>query len=451
MLKALASRFEDFAPSFVAPEKNSVFEGCLSALANSEHVSELMTPQASNDNFWLPADNYYARYRPYNVVDGILIIPVKGVLLNDFPWQYGSFATGYEFIWQSLKRGMDDGSVRGVALHIHSPGGEVAGNFTLVDRIFAMRGQKPIRAFASEYAYSAAYSIASAADKIIVSRSGGVGSIGVVTSHVDMSEMMKNDGIKVTFIHFGKHKVDGNRYESLSKDVKDRIQVMIDDLGQQFVAIVARNRGIDEKAVKDTEALTFTATESVANGLADGIGPLDEALVDFGSDLSKIDNEEDDEMAVNDNTVTTAENKAAVDAARAEGHAAGREEGFSAGATSERERINAIIGSEEGKVRPKAALSFAMKSGMDATTAIALLADLNEEAPAAASVDPAVSAPAAGNTNAQNFDTAMSTTTPVVGGSDPVASKEDDADSAEGVLALAASAGIPGLRQRKSA
>ncbi len=67
--------------------------------------------------------------------------------------------------------------VKGIAFVIDSPGGHVAGNFDLVDKIFAARDVKPIRAFAAENAYSAAYSIASAAQSITVARTGGVGSI----------------------------------------------------------------------------------------------------------------------------------------------------------------------------------------------------------------------------------------------------------------------------------
>src|SRR5690606_35412971 len=106
----------------------------------------------------------------------------------------------------------------------------------------------------------------------------GVGSIGVVTSHVDMSKMMDDIGYKITFIHAGKHKVDGNSYESLKPEVKERIQARINELYDVFVATVARNRGLDEQAVRDTEALTFSPSEAMSKGLADSVGPLDDAV-----------------------------------------------------------------------------------------------------------------------------------------------------------------------------
>ena len=133
-----------------------------------------------------------------------------------------------------------------------------------------------------ESAYSAGYSIASAADRIVVSRTGGVGSIGgVVTSHTDRSAALAAAGLKITFIHAGKHKVDGNAAEPLSSGARARIQARIDGLMAIFVAAVVRNRSLSEEAVRATEALTFTATAAVENGLADEIGSLDEAVSAF--------------------------------------------------------------------------------------------------------------------------------------------------------------------------
>lgn len=346
-----------------------------SFMSRVETASDQPKMQEGSD-FWFSSDDWRARYRPYNVVDGVLQIPVKGVLLHDFPWQYGAWATGYEYIWQAFKRGQADGNVRGVAFIEDTPGGMVAGCFDLVDRIYGTENRKPLRSFAMESAYSAGYAIASVADSITVSRTGGVGSIGVVTMHVDVSKALDKMGLKITFIHFGKHKVDGNSYEPLPADVEKRIQARIDELGEVFVASVARNRGMDAQAIRDTEALCFTATEAVSNGLADAIGSLDDAVAAFAADLSLT--EEDEQMA-GQNGESAVDQAAAINTARTEGHAAGVAEGNKAGATAERARINAIIGSDEGKKRPKAALSLALKSDMTAEAASAVLADLAEE------------------------------------------------------------------------
>ncbi|NEJ83591.1 S49 family peptidase, partial [Rhizobium leguminosarum] len=165
------------------------------------------------DDFWPVPDSWLATYRPYIVKNGILMIPVKGVLLFGVGYAIGDYATGYVYIAKALERGLADPQVKGIAFIIDSPGGHVAGNFDLADKIFNARGQKPIHAFAAENAYSAAYSIASACKTVTVARTGGLGSIGVVTVHLDASKAIDGAGLKVTFIHYGKHKVDGNAYE----------------------------------------------------------------------------------------------------------------------------------------------------------------------------------------------------------------------------------------------
>lgn len=406
MLNALISRFENTC-AFVAHTQGGKFNALLEAAAGGEDLPQLMMSHADvsmSDSFWPEKDSWESHYRPYNVANGVLTIPVQGTLISGFPYVFGSWLTGYEYIRRAVMRGMADPDVKGIAFLIDSPGGEVSGNFDLVDYIYSMRGTKPMKAFAHDSAYSAAYSLASAADKIVMSRSGGVGSIGVVTSHVDLSEMLKKEGVKVTFIHYGKHKVDGNPYEALKPEVKERIQKRIDALGEEFVAIVARNRNMDEEAVRKTEALTYSASEALSIGLADSVGPLEDAVAAFAVELSNTEGEE--QMA--DKPNTAAVDQAAIDNARAEGVAQGKKEG----AVAERERICAILDSDEGKSRPIAARAAALDTGMDAEAAKAFIAKLPEEKAEAAA--PAVEEKP-NKANGQDFSAAMNADKPEVG------------------------------------
>ena len=454
MLKLLASRFADFTPALVNEQQNSVFDANLNALAASEDSDKLLAADAqvsADSNFWLDADNCMARYRPYKVQNGMLLIPVAGVLLHNYPWAT-PWATGYTYLYEAFKRGAADMDVKKIGFLIHSGGGEVAGCFEAVEKMIKLKEEckKPVRAFAHEYAYSAAYAVATVADTIVVSRTGGVGSIGVVTSHVDYSKMLEDIGMKITFITFGKHKVDGNPYEALSPEAKDRIQSRINELGEVFVATVAKNRRkMDAKAVRDTEALTYTASEAIKIGLADEVGPLDEAMAAFAAD--PISTEEEDEQMSN---ATATANQAELETARAEGHAKGLSEGKVLGATEAKTRIDAILGCENAKERPVSALAAAMDTDMTAEQANVFLGKLAVEAPAAKTEDKSDDKAKTENKgeNAQNFDKAMKDGKPEVGGNAADQGKNDaDADSADGVLDLAASAGIPGLRKRKQA
>lgn len=186
--------------------------------------------------------------------------------------------TGYDGIRQAFLTALADPEVNGICLDIDSPGGEVAGCFDLVDEIYNARGAKPIHAILTENAYSAAYAIASAADYISVPRTGGVGSVGVITMHLDWTQRIKEDGLKVTIITFGSRKAEGSPLRELSEEAFNAIQQDINAMGELFVNTVARNRGISAKIIKSTQAACFMAADGVELGLADEVCPPDAAF-----------------------------------------------------------------------------------------------------------------------------------------------------------------------------
>jgi ClpP class serine protease len=300
----------------------------------------------------------------------------------------------------------------------------VAGCFGCVDKMYARRGEKPVRAYASESAYSAAYAIFSVAEHGTVARTGGVGSIGVVTAHMDLSKALEDFGIKITFIFAGKHKVDGNAYEPLPADVKARIQTRIDELYGIFVQTVARNRGLDEQAVRDTEALTFTASESLSNGLADEIGELDDALAAFAADLSNPQG--DEEMSTQDKpALTQADIDNAVAAATAN-HESALATARTEAASAERTRIAAILGSDEAKGREGLANHLALETDTASEAAVAILAKSPK-------VEEGAETP---------FNKEMSKGNPDVGAGEG----DDDEQAISNPVALARAAGIRGVR-----
>lgn len=343
------ARFQN-QPALLEEGRAEWLQSCMTQVM--EKAGELEKMDA-DDRFWFEADDYRSYFRPYRVKDGILHIPVKGVLLNNFPYALGDWATGYEYIWQAAKRGSEDSNVKGIALVIDSGGGMVAGNFDLNDRLYSLRGSKPINAYANEHAYSAAYSIASCADTITVARTGGVGSIGVVVVHMEMSKMLEDFGITTTIIRSKPGKMEGNGYEKLSEGAQARIQERVDEFHNQFVALVARNRAMSVEAVDETGALTFMANQAIDNGLADDIGNFDDAITAFAATFNS---EGDEEMA----DFTQAQHEEALATAVAAATTTAKAEGVTEGAVAERARINAIVGSEEGKKRPMAALEMAL-------------------------------------------------------------------------------------------
>jgi ClpP class serine protease len=212
--------------------------------------------------------------QPFAVVDGIAVIEIAGTLVHRGAWiGQSSGLTSYEGIAAQLQAALADPAIRGIALDIDSFGGEVADAFDLADRVRAARQVKPVQAFVADHALSAAYALASQADRIILPRTGAVGSIGVVAMHSDMSGSLDQKGIAVTLIHAGARKVDANPYRPLPEAVRDRIAGELEDLRQLFAETIAKGRGgrLDTSQALSTEAAVFRGEAAVFAGLADEV------------------------------------------------------------------------------------------------------------------------------------------------------------------------------------
>lgn len=295
--------------------------------------------------------------RIYGMIGTTAVIPVFGALVNRFNSTYG-FITGYNYIKNAISAALSDDTVDGIILDINSGGGEVAGCFETVDFIKAARSQKEIHAIVDSNCYSAAYAIASACTSIKATPSSGVGSIGVVAMHASYKKMLENEGISVTFIKAGEHKVDGNPYEDLTDSVKADMQKRIDATYANFVSLVATNRSLAVDDVVKTQAACYTAQEAKSMGLIDEVMSVEEAvkLITEGR-MSK-------ENTVRAETETKTEPQANAPQTPAVAQA---------DASSERNRIQSIITAEAATSNSKLAHHLAFNTNMSVEDAIQTL------------------------------------------------------------------------------
>jgi len=129
-------------------------------------------------------------------------------------------------------------------------------------------------ALAEDDATSAAYLLASAADQVVTTQSGVLGSIGVVVAHHDESGANEEMGVRVTEIHAGDRKVDCSPNKPLDAEARAALQAHVNDFYDLFVSAVARNRGLSEEAIRGTQAGLYIGADAVALGLADEVGTL---------------------------------------------------------------------------------------------------------------------------------------------------------------------------------
>jgi len=283
---------------------------------------------------------------------GVMVIPIIGSMSHrPLALSAMSGMTSYVELQRIVEGALEDSSVQSIVFDIASPGGAVAGAFDFRDYLMSVRGKKPMVSIARDSMASAAYLIGSATDKVFVTQTGMVGSIGVVAAHIDKSEQLKNEGVKPTFIYAGSHKIDGTSAMPLPASVKKEFQADVDATYDLFVGAVAEARGIDAADVRATEARTFVGQDGVDAGLADAVTTFDAVVGSL----------RDDRRGVFPSAATKGITSMNEDELRAEGAAA------------ERGRIKAIISGTAAEGRSQLASHLAFSTDMSAEAAIGIL------------------------------------------------------------------------------
>ena len=213
---------------------------------------------------------------------GIALIPVVGTLVRRaLGMEAASGLTSYGEIAALVDEALADPSVEGILLDIDSPGGEAGGVFELGERIRAADAVKPIWAIANDAAFSAAYAIGCAASRLILTRTAGVGSIGVIAMHVDQTVRDAQQGYHYTAITAGSCKNDFSPHEALDREASARLQAEVDRLYGLFIDHVATLRQLEPRLVRSTEAGLYFGADAVNACLADDVGSFDATLAEF--------------------------------------------------------------------------------------------------------------------------------------------------------------------------
>lgn len=151
--------------------------------------------------------------------------------------------TDYSQIRATVSRAVADPSVKTVDLLIDSPGGSVLGLPETADVIHKANRVKPVRAFVTGIAASAAYWLASQASTVTLTPSGEVGSVGVLDLHADISKALENAGVKLTAVTAGEHKTERAPFKPLSDDAKAHMQSGVNEWYGDFLSAIRRGRG----------------------------------------------------------------------------------------------------------------------------------------------------------------------------------------------------------------
>lgn len=327
--------------------------------------------------------------RGYRVVDGVAVLSINGGLVHKSRFLMADSSTlwGYNDLSADLEDAMGNSEIHAVLQVYDSPGGEVQGAFEYADRVYGLRGKKPLRAIADGMAASAAYLGASAAEELLITTTGYAGSVGVVMRHADFSRALANEGVSITHIFAGAHKVDGNPFEPLPKAVQAAFEAEITGIWDEFLGAVAKHRGLEIDAIRATQAATYRGSAAVSARLADRLSTTDQQITELAALRARFypvgqaaRATANDKGASMSGTTQPAAPTAAtfsqtdLDTARAEGH--------QAGVTAERERTSAILGHEKAAGNPAMAIQC-ISAGLTAEQSAGFLSASAPAAPVA--------------------------------------------------------------------
>jgi signal peptide peptidase SppA len=209
----------------------------------------------------------------------IAVVPVWGVIANR-NFDASSGMTSIEAIRPAFRRAVADDDIASVILDFNTPGGTVPGVPELADEIFEARERKTIVAFVDDFCASAGYYLASQCSEIVSMPSAETGSVGAYCLHVSEKGWLEKEGIKVTAVQYGDHKLDANPWNDLDEETLARMQKDIDRIGKAFEAAVARGRGMKASEVHENfgQGLCFDAKEAKKIGMIDRIATFDEVV-----------------------------------------------------------------------------------------------------------------------------------------------------------------------------
>jgi signal peptide peptidase SppA len=312
----------------------------------------------------------------------VAVIPVTGPLFR----RAGAFtrvsgATSYDMVAQDVRAALDNPAVRSIVLNIDSPGGMVNGVSELASHIFEARQSKDVIAYVGGTGASAAYWLASAASRIVASKTATLGSVGVVVGvgkgKGDVEEIVSSQS-------------PYKRTDPSTEEGRARIQAHVDNLAAIFIEDVAKHRGasVEHVSANFGQGDVLLGASAVEAGMADELGTY-EGLI------AKLNEKQTSRPAIHevkamDIQQLRAEQPGLVDQILAEGRASVDVGGAKAeAANAERARVLGIIGHAEAQGRAPLALELANTPDMTVERAAKFLS----ATPKAETAAPAASKP----------------------------------------------------------
>jgi len=216
---------------------------------------------------------------PSQTMDKIVVVPLTGsITTGDSASSSGSTITP-GLVRNYLAKAESDKAVKAIVFRIDSSGGEIEPCQEILLEIERTKETKTIVVSMGGTAASGGYYISTPADKIVALPTTQTGSIGVISSAVNIKGLLEKLGIEVEIFKGGKYKDMYWGFRELTPEEEEIMQEMVDEYYEQFIDVVAERRGLSEEAVRElATGQLYSGTKAKELGLVDELGDLDTAI-----------------------------------------------------------------------------------------------------------------------------------------------------------------------------
>ena len=221
--------------------------------------------------------------------DKVVVIPLSGsITTGESSLSSGSSITP-GLVRDYLAKAERDRAVSAIVLRVESPGGEIAPCQEILLEIERAKETKKIVVSMAGMAASGGYYISTAAHKIVALPTTQTGSIGVISSAINIEELLEELGIQIEIFKGGKYKDMYWGLRELTPEEEQIMQTMVDEYYEQFIDVVVERRGLSEDDVRDlATGQLFSGGRAKELGLVDVLGDLDTAI-DLAMELGGMD------------------------------------------------------------------------------------------------------------------------------------------------------------------
>ena len=215
------------------------------------------------------------------ISEGIAIVPIYGAISikDSSDFLQGSF-TGSDTILSNLKKANENRAVKVIILEINSPGGTVVASKEVADYVEKIKKNKPVVAWIREVGASGAYWIASSSSVIVADELSITGSIGVISSYLDYSDLLEDYGVKYERLVAGDYKDTGSPFKDLNDQERIILESKLKKIQSLFLESVVKNRKLTPSQTNEVKsALFYLGIEAKDLGLVDILGGREEAIL----------------------------------------------------------------------------------------------------------------------------------------------------------------------------